>query len=128
MMTFDILISYDLFWKIVWIKKLDRLKICLLWRINFDYIILPDCEGFLNCWFLIFSFSWLDILIVECFLEFGVWAANCRLWSVELLRESQCFLVECRIVERTCRSLGRLKDVELWRGKNLQKPLVDLRM
>ena len=48
--------------------------------------------------------------------------------SVELLRESQCFLVECRIVERECRSLGRLKDVELWRGKNLQKPLVDLRL
>ena len=38
------------------------------------------------------------------------------------------FLVECRIVERECRSLGRLKDVELWRGKNLQKPLVDLKM
>ena len=32
------------------------------------------------------------------------------------------FLVECRIVERECISLGRLKDVELWRGilaKNL---------
>ena len=27
------------------------------------------------------------------------------------------FLVECRIVERECISLGRLKDVELWRGK-----------
>merc|ERR1712240_695606 len=94
----------------------------------FDYIILRDCEGFLNCWFLIFSFSWLEILIVECFLECSVWASNYRLWSVELLRESQCFLVECRIVERTCRSLGRLKDVELWRGKNLQKPLVDLRI
>ena len=34
-----------------------------------------------------------------------------------MLRETQCFLVECRIVERKCRSLGRLKDVELWRGK-----------
>ena len=34
-----------------------------------------------------------------------------------MLRESQCFLVECRIVERKCRSLGRLKDVEFWRGK-----------
>merc|ERR1711873_353648 len=47
----------------------------------------------------------------------GVWVAHCRLWSVEMLRENQCFLVECRIVERKCRYLGRLKDVELWRGK-----------
>ena len=70
-----------------------------------------------------FSFSWLDFL--DCwmlhflfyFLSLGVWVAHCRLWSVEMLRENQCFLVECRIVERKCRSLGRLKDVELWRGK-----------
>ena len=42
-------------------------------------------------------------------------------WSVEILRESHCFLMECRIVERKCRSFGRLKDVELWRGKKLAR-------
>ena len=25
--------------------------------------------------------------------------------------------MECRIVERECRSFGRLKGVELWRGR-----------
>ena len=34
------------------------------------------------------------------------------------------FLGGCRIVERECRSLGRLKDVELWGGKSLKRPLV----
>ena len=38
------------------------------------------------------------------------------------------FLVECRIVERECISLGRLKDVELWRGKLAKNLLVDCRV
>ena len=38
-----------------------------------------------------------------------------------MLRESQCFLVECRIVERECRSLGRFEACRVVGRKKLEK-------
>ena len=91
MITFDILISYDLFLEIVWIKKLERFKICLLWRINFDYITWYFVRGFwiFGSWF--FSLSYVD---------FGL--LNASFWVYFLSWVDGLLIVglECRNVER----------------------------